>query len=393
MVGFALLLSLLHPNVVKKIQNKTRSLGFMSVIWTAQIKGFSRKALVLCRFNFFDSTYSFHMQDPNSHSSKYQYDKIFQGLPLEMNSRALDVFKFQFENNSLYRNFAKCFLTTPEMIRDLKQIPFLPVSFFKTEAVKTGDFIPEIIFESSGTTGQVPARHYVKQVGLYRESFVKGFEFFYGDPSDYCILALLPSYLERSGSSLVFMVNELMRMSDHGESGFYLYDLEKLRQVLTRLEKNKQRTVLIGVSFALLDFAEKYSLTLSHAIVLETGGMKGRREEITRAELHEILKSKFGLTRVHSEYGMTELLSQAYSMGDGIYKPVPWMKVLVRDEDDPLNLRETGEGLLNIIDLANLDSCSFIATDDVARIYEDGSFEVLGRMDNSDIRGCGLLVV
>jgi hypothetical protein len=333
------------------------------------------------------------MQELNGHSSNQQYDRIFKGLPRDFNNRALEVFKYQYAENAIYRNFAERFLPAPEAIHELEQIPFLPVSFFKTAAVKTGDFIPEIIFESSGTTGQTPARHHIKQAALYRESFVKGFEFFYGDPRQYCIVGLLPSYLERSGSSLVFMVDELMRLSNHKESGFYLYDLEKLRKVLLKLEKNMQRTLLIGVSFALLDFAEKYSIQLTHAVVMETGGMKGRREEVTRVELHEILRQKLGVSFVHSEYGMTELLSQAYSVGEGIYKPVPWMKALVRDEDDPLNLHSSGEGLLNIIDLANRDSCAFIATDDVVKLYENGNFEVLGRMDNSDIRGCSLLVV
>jgi phenylacetate-coenzyme A ligase PaaK-like adenylate-forming protein len=259
--------------------------------------------------------------------------------------------------------------------------------------VTTGEFKPEIIFESSGTTGQTPARHFVKHLGIYRESFVKGFEFFYGSIEDYCILGLLPAYLERTGSSLVWMVQEWMRISKHPENGFYLYDFEILREILLKLESRKQRTLLIGVSFALLDFAEKYSMQLSHTIVMETGGMKGRREEITREELHQILKEKLGVTRIHSEYGMTELLSQAYSMGEGKYQPVPWMKMLLRDEDDPLTLRQSGEGLLNIIDLANRYSCSFISTDDVAKLSEDGSFEILGRMDNSDIRGCSLLVV
>jgi hypothetical protein len=333
------------------------------------------------------------MQDLNIHTSNYQYDQIFNGLPGDFNARALEVFKYQYENNALYRNFAERFRLSPQTTRDLKQIPFLPVSFFKSGPVQSGEFIPEITFESSGTSGQIVAKHVVKELALYRESFVKGFEFFYGDPRNYCFLGLLPSYLERNSSSLVFMVNELMRISDQKESGFYLYDLEKLRQVLLKLEKNRQQTLLIGVSFALLDFAEKYSMQLTHTIVMETGGMKGRREELTRTELHQQLKKKLDVSRIHSEYGMTELLSQAYSSGEGIFKPVPWMKVLVRDEDDPLDLRESGEGLLNIIDLANRDSCAFIATDDVVKLYEDGSFEVLGRMDNSDIRGCSLLVV
>ena len=333
------------------------------------------------------------MQDLNSHSSSYQYDRIFNGLPDNFNSRALEVFRYQYSENTLYRNFAERFHANPETARELNQIPFLPVSFFKTDAVSTGAFIPEMIFESSGTTGQIPARHLVRKLAVYRESFVKGFEFFYGDPRNYCFLALLPSYLERGGSSLVFMANELMRLSEHAESAFYLYDMEKLNRVLAKLEKNRQQTLLIGVSFALLDFAEKYAMQLSHTIVMETGGMKGRRAEITRTELHEKLKKNLGVSRIHSEYGMTELLSQAYSSGEGIYRPAPWMKMLVRDEDDPLNLRESGEGLLNIIDLANRDSCAFIATDDVVKLYADGSFEVLGRMDNSDIRGCSLLVV
>jgi hypothetical protein len=328
-----------------------------------------------------------------SHSSIYQYDRIFSGLPLEFNNRAIEVFKYQYLENPLYRNFSDRFQKTPENIKELKLIPFLPVSFFKTEEVKTGNFMPEMIFESSGTTGMKTARHFVKHLGLYRESFVKGFELFYGNIRDFCVLGLLPAYLERSGSSLVYMVDEMIRLSGHEESGFYLYDYGKLYELLLKLENNKQKTLLIGVSFALLDFAEKYSIQLSNTIVMETGGMKGRRDEITRDELHNILKQKLGVSRIHSEYGMTELLSQAYSIGMGIYEPVPWMKALVRDEDDPLSLHDSGEGLLNIIDLANRDSCSFVATDDVAKLYENGSFEVLGRMDKSDMRGCSLLVI
>jgi phenylacetate-coenzyme A ligase PaaK-like adenylate-forming protein len=333
------------------------------------------------------------MQDLSSHSSTYQYDTIFNGLPGQFNEKALELFKFQYLNNTLYRDYANRFAASPTSVKVFKQIPFLPVSFFKTETVATGEFSPEIIFESSGTTGQTPARHFVKHLGIYRESFVKGFEFFYGSSGDYCILGLLPAYLERTGSSLVWMVDEWMRISKHPENGFYLYDFEKLRDVLIKLESRKQKTLLIGVSFALLDFAEKYSMNLSHTIVMETGGMKGRREEITREELHQMLKEKLGVSRVHSEYGMTELLSQAYSMGEGKYQPVPWMKMLLRDEDDPLTLRQSGEGLLNIIDLANRYSCSFISTDDVVKLSEDGSFEILGRMDNSDLRGCSLLMV
>jgi hypothetical protein len=333
------------------------------------------------------------MQDLNSHSPTYQYDTIFNGLPGQFNESVLELFRFQYQHNTLYKDYANHFTANPATVKELKQIPFLPVSFFKSGHVKTGSFAPEIIFESSGTTNQTPARHFVKQLDIYRESCVKGFEFFYGSIGDFCILGLLPAYLERTGSSLVWMVDEWMHLSSQPENGFYLYDFEKLHDVLLKLEARKQQTVLIGVSFALLDFAEKFSMHLSHTIVMETGGMKGRREEITRQELHEILKQKLGVRQVHSEYGMTELLSQAYSKGDGIYKPVPWMKMLVRDEDDPLTLHNSGEGLLNIIDLANCYSCSFISTDDVTRLAEDGSFEILGRMDNSDIRGCSLLAV
>jgi phenylacetate-coenzyme A ligase PaaK-like adenylate-forming protein len=333
------------------------------------------------------------MQDLNRQSSTYQYDTIFNGLPGKFNEKAMELFKFQYLENGLYRDFSNHFNANPNTVKEIKQIPFLPVSFFKTEIVATGAFTPEIIFESSGTTGQLTARHFVRHQEIYRESFVKGFEFFYGNIADYCILGLLPAYLERRGSSLVWMVDEWMRISNHPENGFYLYDFEKLRDVLLNLESRKQQTLLIGVSFALLDFAEKYSMQLSNTIVMETGGMKGRRAEITREELHQILKDKLGVKWVHSEYGMTELLSQAYSIGEGKFQPVPWMKMLVRDEDDPLALHPSGDGLLNIIDLANRYSCSFISTDDVAKLSEDGSFEILGRMDNSDIRGCSLMVV
>jgi len=328
-----------------------------------------------------------------SQDSSYKYEKMFKGLPGEFLPRALELFQFQYRENLLYRQFADLIRVNPPSISTLHQIPFLPVSFFKTAALRTGHFEAEIIFESSGTTRQATARHFVRDLDLYRESFVKGFELFYGNPRDYCFLGLLPSYLERKTSSLVYMVDELIRLSGHEQSGFYLYDFEKLHSVLLDLERKGQRTILIGVSFALLDFAEQYGMQLSHTIVMETGGMKGRRKELTRIELHEILEKKLGISQVHAEYGMTELLSQAYSSGKGLYRPVPWMKMLVRDEDDPLQLRESGEGLLNVIDLANRDSCAFIATDDVVKLYEDGSFEVMGRLDHSDIRGCSLLLV
>ncbi|HVY75166.1 MAG TPA: hypothetical protein VG890_10070 [Puia sp.] len=322
-----------------------------------------------------------------------QYDGIFSGLPEGFEMRALDLFERQYAGNALYRSFVDSLRGGRQRVSRLENIPFLPVSFFKTEEVKTGDFIPEIVFESSGTTGMQTSRHFLRSATLYRESFLRGFERFYGPAGDYCMLGLLPAYLERSGSSLVYMVDELIRRSHHPQSGFYLYALDQLHQVLSGLEKRKQKTILIGVSFALVDFAAQYPLHLEHTIVMETGGMKGRRREMTRGELHDTLTRAFSLEKIHSEYGMTELLSQAYSAGNGLYRPVSWLKPMVRMEDDPLEVSATGEGLLNLIDLANIDSCAFIATDDLARVHPDGSFEVLGRMDNSDLRGCSLLAV
>jgi hypothetical protein len=233
----------------------------------------------------------------------------------------------------------------------------------------------------------------VKEVSLYRRSFLKAFTLFYGNVKDYCVLGLLPSYLERQHSSLVMMVDELIKLSGHPASGFYLDEHAKLSQTLQQLESKQQKTLLIGVTFGLLDFAAAFPQKLNHTIVMETGGMKGRRKELTRAEVHQQLKEALGVQKIHSEYGMTELLSQAYSNGDGRFLCPPWMKVLVRDEEDPLSIQETGRGILQVIDLANRYSCSFIATEDIGMVYQDGSFEVWGRMDNSDIRGCSLLVV
>ncbi len=282
-------------------------------------------------------------------------------------------------------------------IRSIDSIPYLPIEFFKTKKVTTGQSDPEIIFESSGTTGETTSRHYVKKLSLYQKSFLYGFELFYGKPSEWRIIALLPGYLERTGSSLVTMADHLIKLSGHPESDFYLYDHEKLRQVLISCESKGQPVLLLGVTFALLDFAEKNSLQLKYTTVMETGGMKGRREEITRGEVHRILKEKLGVKNIHSEYGMTELLSQAYSNKDGFFRCPPWMSVLVREENDPFTItpelatQKAYGGLLNVIDLANIYSCSFIATDDVGKLHVDGSFEVLGRKDNSDTRGCSLL--
>jgi len=307
-------------------------------------------------------------------------------------SRALELFHFQYANNPLYRQYTDTLGIDPRTVRQLTDIPFLPVSFFKTHRVRTTEFEPGIVFESSGTTGTGGSRHEVKDPDLYRKSFTAAWERFYGPIRDWCIIGLLPAYLERSHSSLVLMVHELIAATGHPDSGFYLYEQEMLYDTLQRLERGGQKTLLIGVTFALLDLAEKYPMSLRYTTVMETGGMKGRRKEITRQELHAFLKERWGVRSIHAEYGMTELLSQAYSAGDGRFYCPPWMKVLPRKEDDPLLITSHGEGILNIIDLANIWSCSFLATEDVGIVYPDGSFEVAGRVDNSDIRGCSLLV-
>jgi acyl-protein synthetase LuxE len=320
-------------------------------------------------------------------------NRIFEVGKAGFTGLALDIFHFQYQHNPIYRSYTDLLRINPAGISEIEQIPFLPVSFFKTHEVRTTVFTPEIVFESSGTTGTGGSRHEVKDLSLYKKSFTAGFELFYGPVTDWCVIGLLPAYLERSNSSLVLMADELIRMSGHADSGFYLYEHEKLAAVLQQLEARGQKTLLIGVTFALLDFAENYSLQLEHTVVMETGGMKGRRKEITRQELQDILTKKLGLGSVHAEYGMTELLSQAYSAGQGMFETVPWMKALVRREDDPFDIRQAGEGILNIIDLANIYSCAFLATEDIGKVHPDGCFEVSGRVDNSDIRGCSLLVV
>ena len=303
-----------------------------------------------------------------------------------------DIFRIQYFHNPVYRQWCGLMGYAPGSGKTPREIPALPISFFKTHPVVTGVFEPETVFESSGTTGMVTSRHMVKDASLYRKSFRDAFSLFYGDVSQWCVLGLLPSYLERQHSSLVYMVDDLIRNSGHEKSGFYLNEFAQLSRTLQQLEAAGQRTLLIGVTFGLLDFAEAYPQQLQHTVVMETGGMKGRKKEITRAEVHALLKSGLGVQTVHSEYGMTELLSQAYSKGEGRMVCPPWMRVLVRDEEDPLQVRTTGRGLLQVIDLANIHSCSFIATEDVGIVHADGSFEVWGRLDNSDIRGCSLLV-
>lgn len=307
--------------------------------------------------------------------------------------KAKQVFQFQYAFNKVYRSWNEILNKDIAHTSSLSNIPFLPISFFKTHKVVCGEFEPQIIFESSGTTQSITSQHYVKDAALYKKDFLSGFELFYGTVRDWCIIGLLPSYFERKNSSLVMMVDELIQRSDDKRSGVYLYEFDKLKNVLTQLETRQQKTLLIGVTFALLDFAEQHPMQLNHTIVMETGGMKGRRKEMTREEVHSILCNRLGVKNIHSEYGMTELLSQAYSKEEGRFYCPPWMKVMVRDEEDPLLVKEYGRGVLNIIDLANIYSCSFIATDDVGTVHEDGSFEVHGRMDNSDMRGCSLMVV
>jgi len=326
--------------------------------------------------------------------------KIFSVSPENFEDIALTVFRFQYTNNSIYRQFTDSLQIKVESVDAISKIPFLPIQFFKSHAVTSTSFQPETIFESSGTTGMVNSRHYIKNLSLYQKSFVTAFESFYGKPSGWCLIGLLPSYLERNNSSLIAMVSDLITLSGHRESGFYLNDYQKLHAVLNQLEIQQQKTMVIGVTFALLDFAEMYPMQLEHSIVLETGGMKGRRAELTRQEVHNSLQQKFGVQAVHSEYGMTELLSQAWSCGNGIFNCPGWMKVLLRNEDDPLMIKDpiainqsTVNGIINVIDLANIYSCAFIATDDAGKVYKDGSFEVLGRIDNSDMRGCSLMVV
>lgn len=311
----------------------------------------------------------------------------------EFHSAALAIFKFQYQKNLVYQEFCNHLKKTPSQVKQLDDIPFLPIEFFKSKQLISDRKKPEILFTSSGTTGSKTSTHYVTDIQLYEKSYLKAFEQFYGNISEYCVLALLPSYLEREGSSLIYMVDDLIKKSKHTDGGFYLGEIEILKDKLVQLDNTGNKVLLIGVSFALLDFAEKHQLQLKNTIVMETGGMKGRRKELIREELHAELKKGFGVQNIHSEYGMTELLSQAYSSGDGIFKTPPWMKVLTRDTEDPLSMNTSGKtGGINIIDLANKNSCAFIATQDLGKVYEDGSFEVLGRYDSSDIRGCNLMI-
>ncbi|MDI1316300.1 acyl transferase [Flavobacterium sp.] len=322
-------------------------------------------------------------QDIFTISSQKQFEKI-----------ALKVFRFQHENNLVYREFCDYLNVDKQAVKSLNQIPFLPIQFFKSRDVVSNSDAVQETFTSSGTTGMITSKHLVTDVSLYEESYRIAFSDFYGNIQDYVVLALLPSYLERSGSSLIYMVKDLIELSNNENSGFYLHNYDELITKLVELDNAGQNVILIGVTYALLDLVEKQKFQLKNTIIMETGGMKGKRKEMIREELHEILCDGFGVQNIHSEYGMTELLSQAYSLGNGVFECPAWMQILTRDTEDALTYVDYGKtGGINVIDLANINSCSFIATQDLGKKYPNNSFEVLGRFDNSDIRGCNLMVL
>jgi hypothetical protein len=320
-------------------------------------------------------------------------NNIFIDAQQQFSQYCAEIYEFQYQNNPVYQHWVDLIRPNASYRKIPGSIPLLPIQCFKDYEVITGSFDPEKVFESSGTTGMITSKHFVKSLHIYEQSFLQTFQLFYGDIRDWCILALLPSYLERDTSSLVYMADHLIQKSGHSKSGFYLYNHSALNDTIQELEQVGQKTILLGVTFALLDFSMAFKQQLKHTIVMETGGMKGRGKELTKMELHHLLCKNFGVETIHAEYGMTELLSQAYSTGNGRYVCPPWMKVMVQSEDDPLLIETVGIGLLVIIDLANIYSCCFIATEDIAKVYEDGSFEVLGRMDYSDLRGCSLMVI
>ena len=306
----------------------------------------------------------------------------------------MKVFRYQYENNLVYQQFCNLIHRNPSNVKSVNEIPFLPIQFFKSHEVLSSKEIIQQTFTSSGTTGMQTSRHLVTDITIYQESYRKGFSEFYGNIENYCVLALLPSYLEREGSSLIYMVEDLIELSNHPDSAFYLHNYNELIQKLEELDNAGQNVLLIGVTYALLDLVEQHQFDLKNTIIMETGGMKGKRKEMIREELHNILCNGFGVPTIHSEYGMTELLSQAYSLGNGIFECPPWMQIIIRDPEDALTLLPQGKnGGINVIDLANINSCSFIATQDLGKKYPNHSFEVLGRFDNSDIRGCNLMVL
>ena len=307
---------------------------------------------------------------------------------------ALQVFRHQFKNNAIYRSFCDLLYIHSSDVKEVEEIPFLPIQFFKSHAVLSSTQAVQETFTSSGTTGSSVSKHMVTDVSWYKKSYTKGFEHFYGPIEEYTVLGLLPNYLERDGSSLIYMVDDFIKKSNNPASGFYLNNLTELSKTLIALDKKGEKVLLIGVTFALLDLIERQQFKLQNTIIMETGGMKGRRKEMIRNELHEILCAGFGVSKIHSEYGMTELLSQGYSSGDGVFDCPPWMKILARDTEDALTMVGTNKtGGLNVIDLANYNSCSFIATQDLGKVDNNGRFEVLGRFDHSDIRGCNLMVM
>lgn len=306
----------------------------------------------------------------------------------------MKVFRHQFENNRVYKSYCELLGKNPSNVKNILQIPFLPIQFFKSHEVVSNQDATQAVFTSSGTTGMITSKHYVTDVSIYETSYTLGFKNFYGSVENFAVLALLPSYLEREGSSLIYMVEDLIQKSNHPDSGFYLHNHEELIAKIEALEAQGQQTLLIGVTYALLDLIETKKMKLQHTIIMETGGMKGKRKEMIREELHQILMEGFGVNAIHSEYGMTELLSQAYSLGEGIFECPPFMEVLIRDTEDPFTYLTAGKtGGVNVIDLANYNSCSFIATQDLGKKYQDHSFEILGRFDHSDIRGCNLMVL
>ena len=325
-------------------------------------------------------------------------EELLSGLadlpPADFEARALELFRYQAVENSLYARFLELLGITPSAVASISEIPFLPISLFKQYEIQTGQWKPETIFTSSSTTGQQPSQHLVRRLDFYLENTRRGFSRQYGDPSEWCVLALLPAYLERSGSSLVAMADYFIRLSRYETSGFFLDDFSALRKTLEECQRNGIPTLLLGVSFALLDFAEQFPMDLSGITIMETGGMKGRRRELTRPELHEQLSAAFQVPGIHSEYGMTELFSQAYSQpGAGLFKPGSLMQAFTREINDPFYPAAPGRsGVLNFVDLANLDTCSFLATEDVGKRHADGTFEVLGRLDASELRGCNLMV-
>jgi len=321
-------------------------------------------------------------------------ERIFsQNSVSVFNETALELFQFQYKNNKIYKQFVDLNHIFPENVKTPEQIPYLPIAFFKNHKILSSDEVPHDFFESSGTTGMQKSKHYIASTAVYEKSFLSGFTHFYGDIKDYCLLALLPNYQAQKHSSLIYMINKLIEATKHPDSGFYLNDYKLLSEKLAELQGQKQKTILFGVSYALLDLAAQYPLSIPDTFIFETGGMKGRRKEMVKEELHSILQQAFNVASIHGEYGMTELLSQAYSMGNGLFSTPPWMKIMIRDTNDPKTLLPCLKtGGINVIDLANMHSCCFIATQDLGKLHDDGSFEVLGRFDHSDARGCNLML-